>query len=325
MSTHTDADHEPSDAQRSRPFRFTVQASHLASPEDLVPLALRAEDVGASVLTVADHLDDELSPFPALMAAASATTSLRVGTLVLSNDYRHPAFVAKEAATVDRLTGGRLELGLGAGWMTSDYESAGLDMDPPSVRVERLEEALVLVRSLWTGVPVDHDGRWYRAHGLVCRPTPSQRPSPPIVVGGGGRRLLEVAGRHADVVNLNPALPAGVIDHRAGPSATAEATVRKLGWVRAAAGDRFDNIRLGARIHLAIVTDDRDGLFAALAGGFGLTPEQARETPHALCGTVEQISDDLRRRRDRFGISDVGISASALDDLAPVIERLAGT
>jgi probable F420-dependent oxidoreductase len=314
----------PSDQQRSRPFRFCVQASHLGAPEELVPLALRAEAVGASVLTVADHLDDELSPIAALMAAADATTSLRVGTLVFANDYRHPALLAKEAAVIDRLSGGRLEFGLGAGWMTTDYASTGIPMDAPSVRIARLDESLRVIRALWTGQPVDHAGEHYTVSGLTCRPLPAQRPNPPIVIGGGGRKVLEVAARHADVVHLNPSLPAGVIDHRAGPSATEAATDRKLDWIRNAAGDRFTRLTVGVRIHLAIVTDDRDGFYEALAGGFGLSPEEARRSPHALCGTVEQIADDLLERRERFGITDIGISASALADLAPVIERLAG-
>ena len=308
-----------------RPFRFTVQASHLERPEDLLPLARRAEDIGVSVLTVADHLDDQLAPLAALMAAADATTELRVGSLVFATDYRHPAVLAKEAATVDRLSGGRLEFGLGAGWMASDYEAAGIPLDRPAVRIERLEEALEVITALWTGEPVHHDGPDYPVDGLVGSPLPAQRPHPPIVIGGGGRKVLEVAARHADVVHLNPSLPAGVIDHRAGPSATAAATEQKLAWVRAAAGDRFDDLELGVRIHLAFVTDDRDELFEALAGGFGLTPDEARGTPHALCGTIDEIAEDLQERRDRFGISNIGMSASSMEDLAPLITRLAGT
>lgn len=309
----------------ARPFRFTLQASHLERPEDLVPLARKAEDIGVSVLTVADHLDDELAPIASLMAAADATTTLRVGTLVFSNDYRHPAVLAKEAATIDRLSGGRLEFGLGAGWMTTDYEATGIPLDPPSVRIGRLEEALTVIAALWSGEPVTHHGRFYDLDGLVGSPLPAQRPHPPIVIGGGGRKVLEVAGRHADVVNLNPTLSAGVIDHRAGPSATPEATEQKIGWVRDAAGDRFDDIELGTRIHLAIVTDDRAAMFDALAGGFGMTAEQAAGSPHALCGTLDEIAEDLQARRERFGISSVGLSASSLDELAPLISRLAGT
>lgn len=297
----------------------------MGSPEELRPLARKAEDLGVSVLTVADHLDDALSPIAALMAAADATTTLRVGSLVFANDYRHPVLLAKEAATIDRLSGGRLEFGLGAGWMLTDYHAAGMPLDAPSVRIERLDEALGVIRALWAGEAVTHRGSHYNVDDLTLSPTPHQRPGPPVWVGGGGRKVLEVAARHAQVIHLNPALPAGVIDHRAGPTATAEATDRKLGWIQAVAGDRFADLEIGVRIHLAIVTDDRDGLYEALAGGFGLTPEQAKGSPHALCGTVDEIAHDIIERRERFGISNIGISASSVDDLAPVIERLAGT
>ena len=327
LGVTTPDDHPPAppDSQRGRPFRFCVQASHMESPEELRPLARKAEDLGVSVLTVADHLDDQLSPIAALMAAADATTTLRVGSLVFANDYRHPALLAKEAATVDRLSGGRLEFGLGAGWMLVDYQAAGFALDPPSVRIERLDESLGLIRALWTGEAITHHGAHYKTDELTLAPLPQQRPTPPVWVGGGGRKVLEVAARHADVIHLNPALPAGVIDHRAGPTATAAATDRKLSWIRAVAGERFAELEIGVRIHLAIVTDEREELYEALAGGFGLTPEEAKGSPHALCGTVEQIADDILERRERFGISNIGISASSIDDLAPVIDRLAGT
>lgn len=307
-----------------RPFRFTVQASRLHHPDELRPLARKCEDLGVAVLTVADHLDDQLSPVPALMAAADATTELRVGSLVFANDYRHPAILAKDAATIDVLSGGRLEFGIGAGWMAEDYESAGIAMDRAGVRIERLEEAIEVITALWTGEPVHHDGTHYRIEGLAGRPVPVQQPRPPVVIGGGGPKVLALAGRHADIIGLNPTLAAGVIDHRAGPSATAAATEEKLRVIREAAGERFDQIEIHTRIHLAIVTHDRDAMFDLLAEGFGLTPDEARETPHALCGTVDEIVEDLEQRRERFGISAIGISASALDDLAPVIGRLAG-
>lgn len=308
-----------------RPFRFALQASHLAHPDELRPLARKAEAVGVSTLTVADHLDDQLAPIAALMAVADATTTLRVGSMVFANDYRHPVMLAKEAATIDVLSGGRLEFGLGAGWMAEDYRSAGLVMDRPGVRIERLEEAIGIILALWGDGPVDAHGDHYRVEGLEGLPKPVQSPRPPLVIGGGGRRVLGVAARHADVVALNPDLRAGVIDAQAGPSATAEATAEKIAHVRAVAGDRADSIELASRIHLAIVTDDRDAVFDAFADGFGLTPDQARHSPHALCGTIDQIVDDLIERRERFGISTIGLSASSLDDLTPVIERLAGT
>ena len=302
-----------------------MQASRLPHPDALVPLARRSEDLGISALTVADHLDDQLAPIAALMAVADATTTLRVGSLVFANDYRHPVVLAKEAATIDVLSGGRLEFGLGAGWMAHDYHSAGIPMDTPGVRIERLEEALAVILAMWSDGPVEFEGRHYQVHGLEGQPKPVQQPRPPIMIGGGGPRVLALAGRHADIVGLNPALAAGVIDAHAGPSATAEATDRKLQVIREAAGDRFDRIELQTRIHLAIVTDDRASMFELFADGFGLTPEQARHSPHALCGTIDQIVDDLVERRERFGISTIGLSASALDDMAPVIARLAGT
>ena len=308
-----------------RPFRFTVQASHLGHPDELRPLARRAEDLGAAALTVADHLDDQLAPVAALMAAADATTTLRIGSMVFANDYRHPVVLAKEAATIDVLSGGRFEFGLGAGWMAEDYRTAGIPMDRAGVRIERLEEALQIITALWDDGPVDFTGTHYRIDGLEGLPKPAQRPRPPIVIGGGGPKVLGLAARYADIVALNPNLRAGVIDAQAGPSATAEATEAKIAHIREQAGERFDQLELQTRIHLAIVTDDRDSIFEVFADGFGVTPEQARETPHALVGTVEQIVDDLVERRERFGISTIGLSASALDDLAPVIARLAGT
>lgn len=307
------------------PFRFAVQASHLDDPSELRPLARKAEDLGVAVLTVADHLDDQLAPMPAVMAAADATTTLRVGTMVLANDYRHPVMVAKEAATADVLTGGRLEFGIGAGWMTSDYHGAGLTMDPPGVRIDRLEESIQIILALWEGGPVNLEGAHYSITDLPGLPKPAQAPHPPLLIGGGGKRVLSLAGKYADIVGLNPTLKAGVIDASAGPSATFEATQQKISWIREAAGDRFMDIELQTRIHLAIVTDDRDSIFDAFAEGFGITADEARNTPHALCGTVDQIVDDLVERRELLGISMIGLSASSLDDMAPVIDRLAGT
>ena len=308
-----------------RPFRFTIQASRLSHPDELRPLARRAEDLGVSVLTLADHLDDQVAPIAGLMAVADATTTLRIGSLVFANDYRHPVVLAKEAATVDVLSGGRLEFGIGAGWMNEDYHAAGIPMDRPGVRIERLEEALSIITRLWADGPVDHTGEHYTITALEGLPKPAQSPRPPIVIGGGGPRVLGVAGRWADIVGLNPALAAGVIDARAGASATEQATRDKIAVVRAAAGERFERIELQTRIHLAILTDDRDAMFELFAEGFGMTPDEARRSPHALCGTVDQIVDDLVERRELLGISTIGLSASSLDDMAPVIARLAGT
>ena len=310
---------------RPRPFRFGVQCS---SPPSVTArswreLARRTEDLGYHRLTVSDHLDDQLAPMVALMAAADATSTLRLGVLVLSNDYRHPAVLAKEAATLDILSEGRFELGLGAGWMTTDYARAGIDMDRPGVRIARLEEAIQVVRGLLSEGPCSFRGEHYRIDGLTGSPLPVQQPLP-LLIGGGGRKVLELAGRHADIVGLNPTLPNGVIDASAGPDATAAATERKIGWVREAAGDRFDDIELHTRIHLALVTDDRQGTAELLAEGFGFTVEESLATPHALVGSVGQIVDDLLERRERYGISSIGLSLDALDAFAPVVAALDG-
>lgn len=307
------------------PFRFGVQCRGPADAAGWRALARKVEDQGWSTLTVADHLDDSLAPVPALMAAAAATSTLTVGSMVLANDYRHPVVVAKEAATIDLLSDGRFELGLGAGWTTADYEAAGFPLDRPGTRIARLAEAIEVVRGLWGPDPVTVEGDHYRITGLVGAPRPVRPGGPRLVVGGGGERILRLAARTADVVAVNVNLAAGVIDERAFPDGVPELTDRKLAWIRDAAGDRFGDLELQVRVHLAMVTDDRAGVLGEMSPAFGLTPEQAAATPHALIGTVEEICDQLVERRERWGISYLGLSQAQLDDFAPVVARLAGT
>jgi probable F420-dependent oxidoreductase len=305
------------------PFRFGIQCRGAADGRTWRELARQAEDLGWSTLTLPDHFEDALAPTPALMAAADATSVLRVGTMVYANDYRHPVVLAKEAATLDVLTGGRFDLGLGAGWMTTDYEQAGVPLDRPGVRIDRLTEALDVLRGLWAGEPLTFAGDHYRVSEMEGFPKPSTSGGPPIVIGGGGRRVLQLAARVADVVGINVNLAAGVIDSRSFGFGTPEATDEKVAWIRDAAGDREPVLHV--RVHLAMVTDDRDGIVDQLAPGFGLTPEQAMGTPHALIGDVSQICDQLEERRERWGISYLGLSADQLEPFAPVIARLAGT
>jgi len=308
------------------PFRFTVQASAPPSPDpsSWMQLARRVEDLGYDLLTVADHLDDQLAPIPAVMAAAAATTSLRVGTMVLSNDYRHPALLAKEAATIDVLSGGRLELGVGAGWMRSDYTHAGLHFAPARERIDRLAEGISIIKQLLAGDTVDFTGDHYTIRGLQGTPRAVQRPHPPILIGGGGRRVLMLAAREADIVGLSTVMASGTIDATTAATGTAEATDERLRWIREAAGDRWDHIEIQVRVHLALVTDARDQVAESLAGGFGLTIDQALATPHALCGSVDQIVDTLLERRERWGINVIGLGVDAFESFAPVVERLAG-
>ena len=308
-----------------RPFRFGVQASGPATAADWAELARKVEGLGYSTLTCADHLDDQFAPIPALVAAAAATTTLRVGTMVLANDFRHPVVAAKEAATLDVLSEGRSELGLGAGWKTTDYETTGIPLDPPGRRIDRLAEAISVNKALFADGPVDHDGGYYRITGLEGTPKPVQRPHPPIVIGGGGPRVLALAAREADIVGLNVNLAVGVIDDRAGPNATEEATQAKIDLVRATAGDRFADLELQVRVHAVVLTDDRQGMAELMAPALGISPTAALASPHALAGSVEQMADTLVERRERWGISYLGLSLDALDAMAPVVARLAGT
>ena len=310
-----------------RPFRFSVQCSTPSgySHQSWSELARTCEDLGYSVLTVADHFDDQYAPVPALMAAADATTSLHVGALVFCTDYVHPVVIAKQAATLDLLSEGRFELGLGAGWMTADYERSGIELDPAGTRIERMGEALQIIDQLWSDTPCTFHGRHYEITALEGHPKPLQHPRPPILVGGGGRRVLSLAAQHADIVGLNVDLRRGVIDAHAGPNATDDATAQKLAWIREAAGDRFDALELHVRVHLTIVTNDRAGMAATLGPAFGLSPADALRSPHALAGTVDQIVDDLVERRERWGISYIGVGVDALHALAPVVARLTGT
>jgi probable F420-dependent oxidoreductase len=311
---------------RPRPFRFGVQCSSppAVSARSWAALARKCEDLGYARLTVSDHLDEQLAPIAALMAAADATTTLRLGAMVFCNDYRHPVVLAKEAATLDVLSGGRFELGLGAGWMTADYRRAGITLDPPRVRIDRLEEAVHVLKGLFADTPCTFHGQHYHVDGLAGTPKPLQRPHPPILIGGGGRRLLGLAARHADIIGLNPTMTTGSIDASVGPDATAAVTESKIAFIRSAAGDRAADIELQVRIHLVVITDDREGIVGAFASGFGLTPSEALGTPYALVGTTSQIVDDLLERRERFGISSIGIGLEAIDELAPVVAALAG-
>ncbi|MCB0994419.1 MAG: TIGR03621 family F420-dependent LLM class oxidoreductase [Acidimicrobiales bacterium] len=308
-----------------RRFRFGVQASGPTDAAGWISLARRAEELGYSTLSMADHFDDDLAVVPTLATVAAATTELRIGSLVFANDFRHPALLAKEAATLDVLSGGRLELGVGAGWQTTDYEHTGIPLDPAGVRIDRLGEAIEVVNSLFGPDPVTYDGAHYRIEGLVGRPSPVQSPRPPVLVGGGGRRILTLAGRLADIVGVNPNLAAGVIDDRAGPSATADATRCKLAWVREGAGDRFDDLELQTRVHIAAITDDRDGLARTLAPVLGIDATEALASPHAVAGTVEECIDHLRRVRDDHGISYITWGSDSLESMAPIVEALAGS
>ena len=308
----------------SRPFRFGFSLDGIDGPDQIAKRVRRAEDMGYSAVVMTDHFDDRHGPLVAMTAVALATTSLRVGTMVLANDYRHPAVLAKELASLDQISGGRLEIGIGAGWMASDYEQAGIGFDRPGVRIERLDEAVTVLEGCFGEALFDFEGDHYRIAGLDSQPKPVQRPRPPLLMAGGGSRMLALAARRADIVGVNPSLHSGAIDEHAGPTATAEATDNKLAVVRDAAGERFGTIELQTRVHLAVITDDAHALASAAAPAFGITAEQALASPHALVGTVEECVATIEGWRKRWGISYISFTGDSAEAMAPVVERLAG-
>lgn len=309
-----------------RPFRFGVIVRNASSRAAWVDQARKIEDLGYAVLGVPDHLTEILAPMPALATAAAATRTLRLATTVLNNDLRHPVVVAHEAATLDLLTDGRLELGLGAGYARSEYEQAGLPFDRGRVRVERLGEAVVIVKRLLAGEPVSFAGLHYRVANHTIHPRPVQRPHPPILIGGNGPQLIALAGREADIVGLT-----GIAFRSDGTapdlSAWRAATVdERLRQAREAAGERYPRLELNALVQRVIVTDDRRAAAQTLACDWTpLTVEEILASPYALVGTVEQMVEDLRMRRDRWGISYILVHQADLDALAPVVARLAAT
>jgi probable F420-dependent oxidoreductase len=308
-----------------RPFRFGVQTKTAGSRRAWRETIRKIDDLGYGTVTLPDHFDDQLAPSVALMAAADASDRLLLGTLVWCNDYRHPVVLAKEAATLDLLTDGRLELGLGAGWMRADYDQAGMDYDRPGVRIERMVETLHILEGLFGDGPFSFDGRHYTVQGLEGTPKPLQLPHPPFLIGGGGPRFLRLAGRHADIVGINFNLAAGALTSDVGADATAERYAEKLSWVRDGAGDRFDELELHVRVFLTSVTGDRLGMAEALSAGVGLTVEEGLASPYALVGSPAQIAEDLRERRERFGISYIAVGQEVIEDFAPVVAELAGT
>jgi probable F420-dependent oxidoreductase len=308
----------------AKPFRFGVQMSKPPAGETWQSAARHVEDLGYSTLTLPDHFEDQLAPIPAMMSAAEATTTLKVGVLVLDNDYRHPVVLAKEIATIDVLSGGRVELGLGAGWLRTDYDQSGIPYDPPGVRVSRFEESIAVIGGLFGEGVFSFEGEHYQIAGLNGLPKPIQPGGPKLMVGGGGRRVLSLAGRHADIISINPNMAAGAIGADTAQDALADQIDQKLAWVKAAAGDRFDEIEISTTLFLTQVTDDADSVLTNVSALFGTTPEEVAQTPIAAIGTTSQIADALQARRDRWGYSYIFANSEGFEALAPVVAELAG-
>ncbi len=310
-----------------RRFRFGAQLHQPLPGLTWGESARRVEELGYSTLFVPDHFGEQLAPITAMAAAAAFTERLSVGSLVFDNDYRHPVVLAKEMASIDSVFEGRVEVGIGAGWMASDYRESGIPMDSPGVRVDRLIEAVDVIRGLWSGEPVDHHGEHYDITGMVGHPAPHTPGGPPLIIAGGSPRMLRFAGANADIVGVNPSIHSGEIDAEAARDGLADRMDRKFEWVAEGAGDRLEDLEFNAWVPVVAVTDDADAVAEMVAPGFGLTPEQASEaleSPMALVGTEDEIAERLEQRRDRWGFSYFVVQNEAAETLAPIVARLAG-
>lgn len=317
-----------------RPFRFLgLPGRGIVDGQQLTDLARRAESIGYSALVLPDHLLTQHAPIPLLATVAAVTDRLRVGTFVLNVGLRHPAVLAQDLASLDVLSGGRLEIGIGAGWNRAEHDAIGLPFPPAGTRISQLAEAIEVLKGCFGQGPFSFTGKHYTITDYDARPEPVQRPHPPLFVGGGGRRVLTLAGRHADIVGLAPRLQTDQpgppqLDPR---SLTAAATEQKIGWIRAAAGDRFDRIELNTYPTAGpVVVTDRARAVAqeraerlSTRTGVDVTADQILDSPHAFIGSVDQLTQKFRELRERFGISSIMVGE--IDELAPVVERLAGT
>ena len=283
--------------------------------------AQRVEAYGYDSLVIPDHFGPRMAIAPALVLAAHATTRLRVGSFVYDNDFRHPALLAQEIATIDLLTDGRFDFGIGAGWLKSEYDAAGLSFEPGRVRVERLAEAIQIIKRLLGGGPVTFDGRHYRLQELSAGFRSVQQPHPPIVIGGGGRRLLTLAAEHADVISVMPQSRADGSGF-GGTDASLDAFREKVGWIAEAAHDRFHRLQLNTLVQAVVITDKALGEAERMAPDWEASPEEVLDSPLLLIGTVDEIAATLERRREELGITSITVFEKDLEKLARVIERV---
>ena len=312
-----------------RPFKFLADGRAVGTGREVAERARRAESMGFTGLVIPDHLIDQPAPVPAMATIAAATTRLRIGTFVLNNDLRHPGVLAQDLASLDVLSEGRLDIALGAGWNKPEFEAIGLPFDPVATRVDRLEEAIAVFKGLFADGPFSFEGRFYTIRDHDGRPKPVQKPHPPFLIGGGGRRTLTIAGREADVVGLAPRILSG---QRADPrSLTFAAAEEKISWVREAAGERFDELEFNvypstwpitvtddARAEARKVVDHLRGRSAP-----DLTEDDVLQSPQLFIGSIDGLIEKFRMLRERLGITS--FMTGEIDELAPVVERLAGT
>lgn len=317
---------------RLKPFRFGVIAENFSTKRAWLELARKTESLGFSTLLIRDHLVDDFfgpqfAPIAAMMSAADATTTLHVGTMVIDNDFRHPAVFAKEIATLDLLSDGRLEIGMGAGWLASEYEKTAIPYDPAGVRISRLEESIRIIKGLCSSAPFTSHGEHYQITDLHSFPTSAQRPHPPILIGGGGRRILRLAGREANIVGmLTATVGSGVLVDDPLQRTTASVAER-IGWIREGAGARFDEIELSMMPTVALSSDQRSAVDHLIdrPGWRDLSHHQVLDMPSVLTGSLHDMARQLRDWRERLGFSYIVFRDEKMDELAPLVAELAGT
>jgi probable F420-dependent oxidoreductase len=307
------------------PFRFGVEMMEPFAGMSWPDSARELESLGYSTLFAPDHFDEGLGPITAMATAAAATAELTVATAVFAADFRHPAVLARELASIDVLSEGRLEVGLGAGYNVDDYRGSGIAMDPPKVRVDRLIEYVAVLRGLFAAGPFTYDGEHFRIDALDGTPHPHTPGGPPIFVAGGGPRMLRFAARHADIVGVNPSLPTSERRTEARQDGLAARVDEKFALIREAAGERYDDLVFHGWLQAVEVTDDRPGAATEIGDRLGLSADDVLATPFVLLGSVEQIVAMLEERRERWGYSYYTVQQPSARAFAPVLEALRGT
>lgn len=311
-----------------QPFRFGLQTHGPIEGMSWTDTAKFAEQQGYSSLLVPDHFHGQYGPMTALAAAAAVTTELKVGALVFGNDYRHPIMLAKEMATLDHIAEGRVEFGIGAGWMRTDYDQTGMAYDRPGLRIERMVESLQIIKRCWQEGSFDFAGEHYQIDGYDGLPLPYTPGGPPVIIGGGGPRMLGVAAEHADIVAITANLRAGEVGADAISDSMPEAYDAKLARVGEVLGDRLDDTEINSLAMNTTITDDRDGALEFFAGMFGAPKEHVAQTPALIVGSVDEIVETLQERRDRWGFNYVVVQQNGgqgLERFNKVISTLAGS
>ncbi len=304
-------------------FRFGVTTIGTTSANDWKKKAIEVEDLGYSTLLVPDHFIEQVATIPALAIASAHTKNLRVGSVVCNNDFRHPVMLAKEAATIDMLSDGRFELGIGAGWLKAEYDALGIPFDPPGKRVSRFEEAVKVIKAYFNEAPLVYEGEHYNIRGesgLDRVPTPIQKPHPPILIGAGGKRMLTIAAREADIIGI--AVRTNVNGSGPDPTDIGISLAQKIEWIREEAGTRFEDIELHIQTWAVMITNDRQQAATILAKNFPLPPDILLNIPYLLVGTISEIAEQIRKYREQYGITYFSVFERHMKDFAPVIELL---